>query len=384
MDVENTHMPLSEESRNLGDRSRVLVVEDEIMTSRMVQVILEQNGFTVSCVFSVKEAMEELHLQKPELILMDVELPDGNGFEVCEYLQKEQGLSRIPVLFMSSHEEVDTKIRGFEVGGVDYITKPVAGAELIARVRTHLRLRRAYESLAELQAERVQRLAGAQESMMPNPEDLPEARFAIHLGQVLDAGGDFYDVVPVGEGIVDYIVADASGHDLAASFWTATLKTMVSQNARPENRPRDIVHSINNVLRRILPEGVFFTLIYVRVNRKKNRVILVNAAHPPAVVIPADGSSPWTLDQSGDIVGMFEDAIYASQELELQTGDRLLLYSDGLIELTGHHEEGMKKLLQNVSSVATVPLPKMVTSLVRQVCGDMVPNDDIVLMGVEL
>ena len=108
--------------------------------------------------------------------------------------------------------------------GTDYITKPIVGAEEIARVRTHLRLRQAYEMLAELQAERVQQLASAQRNLMPRPKDFPEARFQVSLRQALAAGGDFYDVIPAGQDSVDYLVADASGHDLAASLWTASLK----------------------------------------------------------------------------------------------------------------------------------------------------------------
>ncbi len=366
-----------------GAIPQVLVVEDEPMTCRMVQAILEQNGYKVYCALTVKNAMAELRQHQPELILLDISLPDGNGFAVCEHLQKQPGLSGIPVLFMSSHEDVETKIRGFEAGGVDYITKPVTGAELLARVRTHLRLRRAYEELAELQAERVQRLAVAQESMMPDPAALPAARFAVHLKQVLDAGGDFYDVVPVGDNIVDYIVADASGHDLAASFWTATLKTLVSQNARPENSPQDIVLTINHVLRRILPEGVFFTLLYVRVNRHKNIATLVNAAHPPAVIVPRDGSPASALKQQGDIVGMYEDAVYECLDITLNEGDRLLLYSDGLIEVTGHFEQGLERLLHFLSGCDSGPLRNMVDGLVERLCRDARVDDDIVVMGIE-
>ncbi|MBN2644460.1 MAG: SpoIIE family protein phosphatase [Desulfuromonadaceae bacterium] len=367
-----------------GKAPLILVVEDERMTSRTVQVILEQSGFRVRCAFSLAEAMAALKEQRPNLILLDISLPDGNGFEVCQHLKQEAGLSKIPVLFMSAHEDVETKIHGFEVGGVDYITKPVAGAELIARVTTHLRLSQAYEQLAELQAERIQRLAGAQEALMPQPADLPDARFAIQLRQILRAGGDFYDVIPVGQGIVDYVVADASGHDLAASFWTAALKTLIAQNAQPENRPLDIVHAINNSLRRILPSGVFFTLIYVRINRNKNHLTLISAAHPPLIVVPKDGTTPYALEQPGDIVGVFEDALYDSCKFTLKPGDRLLLYSDGLVELTGDAGQGQQRLLEAASTQRGLALNELVKQLVEDLCRGQQIGDDIVLMGIEL
>ena len=138
---------------------------------------------------------------------------------------------------------------------------------MIARVRTHIRLKRAYESLAELQAQRIQKLAAAQEAFMPRPEDIPEARFRVAFTQVLKAGGDFYDVIPVSGEVIDYVVADASGHDLGASFWTAALKTLLSEYCNAVNSPREVLHLVNSALLRILPQGVFFTMIYARLNR---------------------------------------------------------------------------------------------------------------------
>ena len=97
----------------------------------------------------------------PDLILLDVSLPDTSGIELCRRLQTQSGLSQIPVIFISGHEELAIKVAGFDAGGVDYIAKPLAVREVIARVRTHIRLKRGYESLAELQAERIRKLAAA-------------------------------------------------------------------------------------------------------------------------------------------------------------------------------------------------------------------------------
>jgi sigma-B regulation protein RsbU (phosphoserine phosphatase) len=132
---------------------------------------------------------------------LDVNLPDGSGFDVCAALKLDASALAIPILFISASEDTSTKVKGFEMGGVDYITKPIVGAEVIARVRTHLRLKQAYERLAELHAERVERLASAQQKLMPRPEDFRDARFQVSIHQVLTAGGDFYDVIPTCEGV---------------------------------------------------------------------------------------------------------------------------------------------------------------------------------------
>jgi sigma-B regulation protein RsbU (phosphoserine phosphatase) len=362
----------------------ILIVDDDTITNDMIQAILTWAGFQTACAFDVAGALAMIREKHPDLILLDVSLPDGSGFEVCRRIQGEPGASQTPVLFISSNEDVSTKVQGFEVGGVDYITKPLAGAEVIARVRTHLRLRQAYETLAELQAERIQRLATAQEALMPQPEDLPEARFYVSLNQVLKAGGDFYDVLSVGNRVVDYMVADASGHDLAASFWTAALKALMAEYATPLNSPRDVVCSMNSTLLRILPEGVFFTLIYARLNRQNGQLSLINAGHPPAIILPGNRKDAVVLYQEGDVVGVFPDANFDAKELTAHPGDRFFLYSDGLIEMDGTRDQGIRRLSAACNFASEASLESMVQSVMQNLTVGLSPRDDIVLMGVEV
>jgi len=350
----------------------------------MIQTILTWAGFQTACAFDVVGALAAIREQHPDLILLDVSLPDGSGFDVCRRIRGEPGASQTPVLFISSNEDVSTKVQGFEAGGLDYITKPLAGAEVIARVRTHLRLKQAYERLAELQAERIQRLATAQEALMPQPGDFPEAHFHVSLHQVLKAGGDFYDVVSVGNRVVDYMVADASGHDLAASFWTAALKALMAEYATPVNAPRDVVRSMNSALLRILPGGVFFSIIYARLNRQNGGLSLINAGHPPAILVPCNGKEVVWVHQEGDVVGVFPDAAFDSAELALTAGDRFFLYSDGLIEIGGTRPEGLRKLTAACTARRGASLENMVQTVVGDVTAGLSPEDDIVLMGVEV
>jgi sigma-B regulation protein RsbU (phosphoserine phosphatase) len=247
-----------------------------------------------------------------------------------------------------------------------------------------LRLKQAFDQLAELQAERIQRLALAQEALMPRPEDFPDAHFQMSLRQVLQAGGDFYDVIAVGPHIIDYIVADASGHDLAASFWTASLKTLLSEYATPINTPRQILRLVNNALMRILPSGVFFTAIYARLNRKRGRVWLVNAGHPPACIMPANGQAGRFISQEGDIIGVFPDADFNETEVAVQPHDRIFLYSDGLIEINGLQSAELSPLLRVCHAHGPAPLEQAVPSIVREITAGLVVHDDIVLMGVEV
>ena len=361
----------------------VFVVDDDFITVRTLAGLLARAGFRTASAMNVDEALRGIREQRPDLILLDINLPDGSGFEICRALQRQASSLPAPILFISASDDVATKVEGFEVGGVDYITKPIIGAEVIARVRTHLRLRQVHQRFAELQAERVQQLADAQQDLMPRPEDFPEARFEVSIRQILAAGGDFYDVYPAGEGIVDYLVADASGHNLAASLWTASLKALASEYAGPLNLPIEIVRSINVSLCRILPPGAFFTLLYARLNHRTGGLTVVNAGHPPAIVIHRESREALVLRQEGDVIGAFPDATFGVAELNLKTGDRLFLYTDGLIEAAGSYEEGLRSLACACNSRRDLPFQNVVSAVVDEVMDGVIPTDDTLLVGVE-
>ncbi len=362
----------------------ILIVDDDSITNSIIESVLRYEGFQTISAFDIAGAETRARTESPDIILLDIGLPDGNGIDLCKRLQSSSPTSQIPIIFLSSYDDVSIKVQAFEAGGVDYISKPVEAAEIIARVSTHLRLRHTYQMLVELQSERIQQLVVAQEAIMPQPADLPEAGFSIALNQVLKAGGDFYDVIPIGHAIVDYLVADVSGHDIGASFWTAALKTLLVAYAKTVNTPRQILQSINDALFRVLPSGVFVTLIYARLNRRSGQLIIVNAGHPPMIVVRKQNDAAEILHQEGDVLGAFHDAVFSTAELQVQRGDRFILYSDGLIEIGGNRDDGIQRLADACSQSANTPLQDSATEIMRAVTAGLVPQDDIVLMGVEV
>jgi sigma-B regulation protein RsbU (phosphoserine phosphatase) len=232
--------------------------------------------------------------------------------------------------------------------------------------------------------ERVQRLAASQQSLMPLPESIPEAGFQVCMRQALRAGGDFYDVVTSGNRIVDYVVADASGHDLGVSLWTASFKTLLAEYASVIHAPSDIFRMINGSLRRVLPESAYFTALYARLNRTNNKLILVNAGHPAAILASPREQEARVLYQEGDLIGIFPDAAFGLLEMSVRPGDRLYLYTDGLVEMNGSRDEGIHRLASACQSSVTLPLGDAVTSIVGTLCADARPEDDIVLLGVDV
>ena len=229
----------------------------------------------------------------------------------------------------------------------------------------------------------MQRLASVHRAFLPRPAEFPDARFYPCIRQVLSAGGDFYDVIPSGDGIVDYIVADASGHDLSTSLWTASLKALANLYAGPLHLPLEVVCAINSSLCRILPSGAFFTLIYARLNHHSGHLTLVNAGHPPAIVVHASGEQASILRQSGDVVGAFPDAVFGTSELRLQAGDRVIFCTDGIIETGASFEEGLDRLAAACHTHFQMPLAELIPAVVNDLTTGMDLKDDMLLLGIE-
>jgi len=366
------------------NNASILIVEDDLVSANLLAGILQKSGYDISVASRIGEAEDILAKQDFSLILLDIHLPDGNGMDLCRKVAGNNGFYSTPVLFVSASEDLSSKIEGFEAGGVDYITKPFDGAEVLARVRTHLRLNRAYESLAALQTERIQSLSNTQMSMMPSPEQMPEARFQACLRQIMQAGGDFYDVIPSGNKITDYIVADASGHDLGVSIWTAAFKTLLMEYASVIHHPGEICRMINYSMQKVLPESMFFTAIYARLNRLSGTVSLVNAGHPSAIHYSASKQIASYCLQEGDVLGVFDNVGFGVTDISVQPGDRLFLFTDGLTEHNSHHDSSMAELLKTCQSTSNLPLEDAVPAIVDRIFTDNQMEDDIVLLGIEV
>ena len=147
----------------IGD---ILIVDDEIPNLQLLTQVLSDAGY--QALRSVKRpllAIESALAQPPNLILLDVKMPEMDGFEVCRRLKQEKRTREIPVIFVSALQDVQDRIRGFEAGGVDFITKPFQEPEILARVRTHLALRNMQLHLEDLIAKRTADLAATNQEL---------------------------------------------------------------------------------------------------------------------------------------------------------------------------------------------------------------------------
>jgi DNA-binding NtrC family response regulator len=132
-------------------QQEILVVEDTQANLRLLADILTKQGYRVRPASDGSLALKSVAAKAPDLILLDVNMPGMDGYEVCRRLKADERSRRVPIIFISAFSETDQKVKGFDTGGVDYITKPFEPEEVLARVRTQLRLREAEEALLNAQ-----------------------------------------------------------------------------------------------------------------------------------------------------------------------------------------------------------------------------------------
>jgi sigma-B regulation protein RsbU (phosphoserine phosphatase) len=271
---------------------------------------------------------------------------------------------------------------------VDFVSKPFEKAEVLARVKVHLKLRLTYKALIEAQAQRLAQVQDAQQALLVQPGDLPEAGFAVHFEPVLEAGGDFYDVLRVGGSAFDYIVADVSGHDLGTSYVTSALKALFSQNCNLVTSPTESLTMINSVLCRILTGGTHITAGFARLNREQRTLHYVNAAHPAPVLLRADGGVE-ILQATGDLLGVFDSVLFEPLSISVNPGDRLFMYTDGLIEGFGDEkmtrEEGLERLSATCAAHHGLPAAQAVEAIhAALVPPGAARGDDTILLALEV
>jgi len=125
---------------NENEINSILIVDDEPNNLKVLHNLLTQNSYTVRAARSGKSAIETAQLNPPDLILLDIKMPEMDGYMVCQHLKQDDRTQAIPVIFISALNQVEDIVKAFETGGIDYITKPFQFEEVLARVQTHLTL----------------------------------------------------------------------------------------------------------------------------------------------------------------------------------------------------------------------------------------------------
>ncbi len=389
--------------------ANILVVDDVAANLQVLAGMLKDRGYRARPVPGGKLALAAARNEAPDLILLDINMPEMDGYEVCRHLKADDRLRAIPVIFISALNENLDKVRAFGVGGVDYLTKPFQMEELHARVETHLKIR---QLQVELEASN-DRLAAAngrmsrdlkaaariQATFLPSGlAKVPGLDFAWAYRPCDELAGDGLNLVPLGDGRVALHVLDVSGHGVASALLSVSLSRLLAAPGEPSSilggsgsgggpGPAAVADRLNRLFPFDEATEQFATLTFGIFDPATGAFRYASAGHPGPVHLPL-GGEPTLLESRGFPIGLGEGD-YPEWSIPLAPGDRLYLYSDGIPEAMSPAGEafGDSGLLRSIRSGAAGTLADSVAGLLRAVegwQGSARGRDDISILAIEV
>ena len=320
----------------------ILIVDDTPINIGVISGALKGSFATKVATSGQKALAIVSEKEKPDLILLDIMMPEMDGYEVCRRLKANPDTRDIPVIFLTSQTEAEDETKGFEVGAVDYIHKPFSAAVVKARVRTHLMLREAHAQIAQQLVEINTELEMARQiqlSILPSTTPkITGMDIVARYIPMTSVAGDFYDFIVVDERHVGILIADVSGHGLPAALIASMLQVALTAQARHVSEPGKVLAGLNQALCGKFQHN-FVTAAYVYVDLEKNTMNYAGAGHPPLLLWRKSTGSASQLLENGLVMGQFEEATYDSLQVPIEAGDRFVLYTDGILETTNPAQE---------------------------------------------
>src|SRR5271157_285496 len=317
-------------------KKTVLLVDDAPANIQVVNSILK-DIYKIRIATNGPKALELARVAPPpDLVLLDVMMPEMDGYEVCTRLKSDPDTREIPVIFLTGQTEVEDETRGFDVGAVDYIHKPFSPAVVKARVQTHLVLRGIREQLAQQLLTIQKELETARQIQMSIlPSEIPKIdglEIAARYVPMTSVAGDFYDFIVVDEKHIGILVADVSGHGMPAALIASMLKIALSAQLAHAADPAQVLLGLNQALCGKFQRH-YVTAAYLFADMLKGTLRYAGAGHPP-LLLWGRSEGVRSVEENGLFLGKFPQAAYSFVELPLKAGDWALLYTDGIPETT--------------------------------------------------
>jgi len=370
--------------------SRVLIVDDAKVN---VDILVEalRHDYKLAVALSGESALQSIERNPPDLVLLDILMPGIDGYEVCRRLRASPQTRELPVMFLSSLEEVQNKTLGFEVGANDYLTKPFEILEVKARVRSLLKAKAYSDAVKEKIASELRIARDIQLGMLPSDIASSTAGTGIEIATFLEpareVGGDLYEVLRTDDGRLVVVIGDVSGKGIPAALFMAVTMTLVRTMGFRYREPDEIIFHVSEALARQNSRDMFVTLFCAVFDPARDVVTCASAGHPSLVRVRPGSPPTLPAGPTGGLAGIERGLKFTRQSIEFLAGDTLVLYTDGVTEAMNEQDELFddERLLAHFAAVSSKTAAETVTSLVdavRRFVGQREPSDDIAIVAL--
>src|SRR5215831_11023120 len=318
-----------------GEGARILVVDDSDDNRYTLTLYLELEGYrNIATANDGEEAIARLDEDAFDLVLLDVMMPKVDGYQVLSWLKDQPRLRDLPVIMISSLNEMGSVVRCIELGAVDYLLKPFNPVLLKARLGPTLEKKQLRDQLNAHLARLESELAAARKlqiGMVPHIFPPPSAEWPIDLFAMMEpareVGGDLYDFFTVADGRLCFLIGDVSGKGMPAALFMARTKGLIriatelmrSADGGPAS-PAEIIGRVNRDLSENNDDVMFVTLFFAMLDPATGEISFCNAGHNPPYRLK--GSQLAAIHgPSGIILGVMPEAVHATGRLTLAPGE---------------------------------------------------------------
>jgi len=334
----------------------VLIVDDNAMNVMVIHEILKREGYSEFRFAHSAEEMFELlgsdvcgniaAAPPIDLILLDLMMPAMDGIEACRILRATPRYKDIPVIMVTAIGDSRKLAEALDAGAIDFVTKPINKIELMARIRSALKLKRELDWHKERDARLRQELMLArqvQDSVLPDEVDDPRISIKAYFQPSEELAGDLYAWHRIDDNRWAIAIIDAMGHGISSSLVSMFIASILKEAIRTLWSPERVFKELNRRLMGLQWENelipYYCTGLYATIDLDLRKLEYVNAGHPPGFVFRSEEGLSEQLAVSCPPLGIFEDLEVVPKSLLLAKEDRLYLFTDGILGTFGGEDD---------------------------------------------
>jgi CheY-like chemotaxis protein len=331
--------------------TKILVVDDVAINRNILrQTLCAIGDYEVVEATGGNEAVSQFEKEKPDLILMDIMMPDLDGCQAAVIIKERMGYDYTPIIFLTALSSEDSLSRAISSGGDDFISKPFSVDVLLSKINAHLRIRELNQQLNnknKLLLRLNQRLIHEQELIEHFFEKsiqqsfLDESLIKYHMSSMSVFNGDLLLAERGPQGGLYLIMGDFSGHGLTAAMGTLPVAMIFFKMVAENFSIGDIAYEINHQLLNLMPSGMFFTATILELNARGDIMTIWMGGMPEFYWLNKEGGLKGMIHSQHMPLGILEDDEFdlSTQVLHIESEDKLYLYSDGIIEAKNNEDE---------------------------------------------
>ena len=389
----------------MNSQSKILIVDDEPFNVDYLEQELEDLNYITATAINGQDALEKIVSESPDLVLLDIMMPIMDGFSVLEKVKADPAIRNIPIIVISANNDLQSVVKGIQLGAEDYLPKPFEPTLLKARIQSSLEKKhlRDMQDLYLKSIEREMNIArDIQKEFLPAQlPDVPGWEIASYFEAAKEVAGDFYDAFTLPDGTLTFLVADVCGKGIGAALFMTLFRSLIhaasisdqfspgqeQKSLSPAERLQHVISLTNNYVAETHEESNMFATVFIGIlDPVSGKLSYINGGNEPPLIVGKDGKVHTTLTRTGPAIGAIAQAKFTVKETTLASDDLLVAFTDGIpdtqnIDGEFFGNERLRELLMNHSS-PTQLLNEIELDL-GQFIGEAEQFDDITLLAIK-